>query len=309
MHLYIHTSYLHIHLNTSYYNYNLEVKIMRKSLIGILLLSIIIVGIALPIGFSAQSNSKVISYGETTYNNQEYKSIVDNFFNQQAGVDVKNVESKIITAGEVNKVASKITQKTYTSDQIFSSALVDLSDKGNIKVTVDKSKITTITADMYISALKSAGINHGHVYVTSPTVATGESALTGIMNSYEVATDVTIPDKVKQAANEEIYTEADIVEKDNVSAQDLTKLVDDVKVTVQNNNITDHTTIVNIIQNYTVKNNINMTNSSIENLATSIGGVQSVQGDVKSYSNQVTQIAGGGSNGFSLDGILSRLGI
>ncbi len=282
---------------------------MRKSLIGILLLSIIIVGIALPIGFSAQSNSKVISYGETTYNNQEYKSIVDNFFNQQAGVDVKNVESKIITAGEVNKVASKITQKTYTSDQIFSSALVDLSDKGNIKVTVDKSKITTITADMYISALKSAGINHGHVYVTSPTVATGESALTGIMNSYEVATDVTIPDKVKQAANEEIYTEADIVEKDNVSAQDLTKLVDDVKVTVQNNNITDHTTIVNIIQNYTVKNNINMTNSSIENLATSIGGVQSVQGDVKSYSNQVTQIAGGGSNGFSLDGILSRLGI
>lgn len=282
---------------------------MRKSLIGILLLSIIIVGIALPIGFSAQSNSKVISYGETTYNNQEYKSIVDNFFNQQAGVDVKNVESKIITAGEVNKVASKITQKTYTSDQIFSSALVDLSDKGNIKVTVDKSKITTITADMYISALKSAGINHGHVYVTSPTVATGESALTGIMNSYEVATDVTIPDKVKQAANEEIYTEADIVEKDNVSAQDLTKLVDDVKVTVQNNNITDHTTIVNIIQNYTVKNNINMTNSSIENLATSIGGVQSVQGDVKNYSNQVTQIAGGSSNGFSLDGILSRLGI
>ena len=49
MHLYIHTSYLHIHLNITYYNYNLEVKNMRKSLIGILLLSIVIIGIALPI--------------------------------------------------------------------------------------------------------------------------------------------------------------------------------------------------------------------------------------------------------------------
>ena len=282
---------------------------MRKSLIGIILLSIVIFGIALPIGFSTQSHSKVISYGETTYNKQEYKSVVDDFFKQQANVDAKNVESKIITASEVNKVASTITQKTYTSEDIYSSALVDLSDQGNIKVTVDKSKITTINADMYISALKSAGINHGHVYVTSPVVATGESALTGIMNSYETASDVKIPEKVKQAANDEISTEADIVEKDNVSAQDLTKLVDSVKITVQNNNITDHKTIVNIIQNYTVNNNINMTNSSIEKLATSIGDVQSVQGDVKGYSNQITQVAGGNSGGFSLDQIFSKLGL
>ena len=88
---------------------------MRKSLIGIILLSIVIFGIALPIGFSAQSNTKVITYGETTYNNANYKSVVDDFFKQQAHVDVKSIDSKIITAGEVNKVASTITGKTYTS--------------------------------------------------------------------------------------------------------------------------------------------------------------------------------------------------
>jgi len=282
---------------------------MRKSLIGIILLSIVIIGIALPIGFSAQSDAKVITYGETTYNNANYKSIVDNFFNQQAKVDVKNIESKIISAGEVNKVASTITGKTYTSGQIFSSALVDLSEQGNIKVTVDKSKITTITADMYISALKSAGITHGHAYVTSPISATGESALAGIMNSYEAATNVQIPDTVKQAANEEIYTESEIVQNDNVSAENLTKLVDDVKETVQKDNITDHKTIVNIIYNYTVNNNINLTNSSIENLATSIGGVQAVQGDVQNYSSQVTQIVGNNSGDMSLNGLLSRFGL
>ena len=282
---------------------------MRKSLIGIILLSIVIVGIALPIGFSAQSDTKVITYGETTYNNANYKSVVDDFFKQQAHVDVKSIDSKIITAGEVNKVASTITGKTYTSGQIFSSALVDLSEQGNIKVTVDKSKITTITADMYISALKSAGITHGHVYVTSPVSATGESALAGIMNSYEAATDVKIPEKVKQAANDEIYTEAAIVEKDNVTPEDLTKVVDNVKDTVQKNNITDHKTIVNIINNYTVNNNIKLSNSSIENLATSIGGVQSVQGDVQNYSNKVTNFVSNQSGGFSLDQIFSKLGL
>ena len=282
---------------------------MRKSLIGIILLSIVIFGIALPIGFSAQSNTKVITYGETTYNNANYKSVVDDFFKQQAHVDVTSIDSKIITAGEVNKVASTITGKTYTSGQIFSSALVDLSEQGNIKVTVDKSKITTITADMYISALKSAGITHGHVYVTSPVSATGESALAGIMNSYEAATDVKIPEKVKQAANDEIYTEAAIVEKDNVTPEDLTKVVDNVKDTVQKNNITDHKTIVNIINNYTVNNNIKLSNSSIENLATSIGGVQSVQGDVQNYSNKVTNFVSNQSGGFSLDQIFSKLGL
>ena len=129
------------------------------------------------------------------------------------------------------------------------------------------------------------------------------------MNSYEAATNVQIPDTVKKAANEEIYTESEIVQKDNVSAENLTKLVDNVKETVQQNNITDHSTIVNIIYNYTVNNNINMSNSSIENLATSIGGVQAVQGDVANYTNQVTEIVGNNSGGFSLDGIFSRLGL
>ena len=301
------TIYYLSHLNTTYYNNSLEVKKMLKNYIGIILLAILVVGIAVPAGFTAQSEKIVVTYGETTYNNPQYKSVVDAFFNSESNIDVNKIESKIITANEVNKVASTITHKTYNSNQIYSSALVDLSEQGNIKVTTDTSKITTITSDMYISALKSAGIRHGHVYVTSPIPATGESALAGIMNSYEEATNVAIPDTVKEAANDEIYTEAEIVENDNVSAEQLTNLVDDVKQTVETENITDHSTIVNIIYNYTVNNNIDMTNSSIENLATSIEGVQSVQGDVQSYTTQVNEIVGNNTTGFSLDGLLNMI--
>jgi uncharacterized protein YpuA (DUF1002 family) len=256
-----------------------------------ILLAIIIVGMLIPVGFSANDSQQVvITYGETTHHNANYKNIVDDFFVKEAGVDLHTIDSKIITASQVNEISTSITGKTYSSDQIFSCALVDLNDNSELQVSVDKSKITTITGNMYISALKSSGITAGHVYVTSPVSATGESALAGIMNSYEEATDVEIPDTVKEAANKEIYTQAEIVENTNVDADALSDLVDDVKEEVQVNNITDHTTIVNIINNYTINNNINISDSDIENLATSIEQTQNVQGDVNNYQNELTEI-------------------
>lgn len=208
---------------------------MRKT--TVLVLALILVGMLIPAGFSTDSNV-VITYGETTYSNSDYKSFVDNFFVSQANVDINNVGVKTISANQVNQISGGITGKYYNSNQILSSALVDLNDNADLKVSVDKSKITTITGDMYISALKSAGITKGHVYVTSPVQATGESALAGIMNSYEEVTDVEIPDSVKEAANDEIYTEAEIVENSGVDANELSDLVNQVKDEVSADNVT-----------------------------------------------------------------------
>ena len=277
---------------------------MRKITIGIVILSIILVGMVIPAGFSGEANSVVITYGETTHANSEYKANVDAFFKSQSHLDLKNVAEKIITANDVNKISSSITGKTYSSNQIFSSALVNLNDNDNLEVSVDKSKITTITGDMYLSALKSAGIKSGHVYVTSPVTATSESALAGIMNCYEAATNVEIPETVKEAANNEIYTQAEIVENSNVSPENLSKLVDDVKDTVQKENVTDHKTIVNIIYNYTVINNVNITNSDIEKLANSIEQIQNVQGDINKYE---VKVSGALNNTTDTKGFLSGL--
>ena len=263
---------------------------MRKITIGMVILSIIIIGMVIPAGFSGQANSVVITYGETTHANTNYKSDVDSFFKSQSNLDLSNAAEKIITASDVNKIASTITGRTYDSSEIFSSALVNLKENADLKVSVDKDKITTITGDMYLSALKSAGIKSGHVYVTSPVTATGESALAGIMNCYEEATNVKIPETVKEAANKEIYTQAEVVEDSNASSDQVSKLVDDVKETVKKENVTDHQTIVNIIYNYTVNNNINITNSSIENLANSIEQIQNTQGDINTYENQVSEV-------------------
>ena len=129
-------------------------------------------------------------------------------------------------------------------------SVVDLNSDGNINVKVDSSKITTITPKMYASALKSAGVPQANVYVTSPVPATGESALAGILNSYEVATNTVMPEEVKQAATDEITVQSDIVNSNtsDVSADEISNLVSEVKVIVINNNITDHNEIVKYYQ-------------------------------------------------------------
>ena len=125
------------------------------------------------------------------------------------------------------------------------------------------------------------------------------------MNSYEVATDVEIPETVKEAANNEIFTEAEIVNNSGVSADELANLVNQVKDEVSSDNVTDHDTIVNIINNYVQNNNINITSVDIENLADSIEQVQNVQGDVNYYQDQLGDIMNGTSTGgFSIDSLL-----
>lgn len=281
---------------------------MHRKILAICLVTIFLAVALVPTGFAASDKQVVITYGETTFNSQQYKSIVDNYFAGKTNYDINAVESKVITAGDVNAISSGFSGKTYNSNQIFSSALLDLDQNGEITVEVDNS-INTITPKMYMSALKSAGIQGGHVYVTSPVSATGESALAGIMDCYEEATDVEIPDNVKEAASQEISTQAEIINNSNVSADDLSNLVDDVKEKVSEENITDHDTIVTIINDYSTNYNINISDSDIENLADTIEQVQLAQDDANAYKEQISDFVDStaSDSGFSLDSLFNSL--
>lgn len=281
---------------------------MRKAVIGIIVVVILIAG---GVGLSANSinsgdnNSTVITYGETTFANDQYKSLVDSYFINNNYGNLESMNYKIITADEVNAISQGISQDTYTSGQIFSSSLVDLGSSDDLSIDVDHSRITLVTDDMYESALESTGITKGHVIVTSPVSATGESALAGIMSAYEYATNTEIPEEVKEAANEEIYTTSEIVNNSNVSADDLTDVVDEVKEEVEAQNITNHETIVNIINNVTVNNNILLSSEDIEKLAESILQTQQVQDQANNYKQQIDSFIQDKTSGFSFEQIFN----
>ncbi len=279
---------------------------MKKSIIALILV-ILMLGVLIPTIASADSKGLVVCYGETTYGNQDYKNTVDNFFKSNSNTNLNDADVHVVYANDVNAISSGISQETYGSGDILSSALIDLNSGDGITISVDSSKITLVTADMYKSALDSAGITKGHVYVTSPVEATGESALAGIMKSYEEATDVEIPEEVKQAANQEIQVESEIVSDSNLTGDDVAKVVSDVKEEVQQDNITDKETIVTIINNVAVNNNINISESNVDKLADTISQSQSVQGQVDDYKSKVDDVLGDGDTQSIFDGLFNFL--
>lgn len=282
---------------------------MKGKIIGIIILIIIAGGLFLPIGSSSNSgtdSSVAVTYGETTYNNNNYKNMVDKYFENNGNINLKNVEETVITASDVNKISSDISQRTYNSNQIFSCAMVDLSNNNNLDIDVDSS-ITTVTPSMYKSALESAGITKGHVIVTSPVTATGESALAGVMKGYETATGQSIPEPVKDAANNEIYTQSEVVNNSNVSADDVAELMQEAKEEVAKTNTTDSQTIINIVNNIASNNNIQISNNDINNIADSIQQTQSVQDQASQYKEQLSDFVNSDQARSIFDQILNTI--
>jgi len=282
---------------------------MKGKIIGIIILIIIAGGLFIPIGSSSNSgtdSSVAVTYGETTYNNNNYKSIVDQYFENNGNINLNKAKETVITASDVNKISSDISQRTYNSNQIFSCAMVDLSSKNNLDIDVDSS-ITTVTPSMYKSALESAGITKGHVIVTSPVTATGESALAGVMKGYETATGQVIPEKVKDAANNEIYTQSEVVNNSNVSADDVAKVMQEAKEEVAKANTTDSQTIINIVNNIASNNNIQISNNDINNIANSIQETQSVQDQASQYKEQLSNFVNSGKAQNIFDQIMNTI--
>jgi uncharacterized protein YpuA (DUF1002 family) len=253
---------------------------MKKILIGIL-----VVLMALSPIYSA--SGLVITLGEATAANSAWQNSVMNYFKSNTDKDLNNATTRIITASEVNLISQNISGKTYSASDIVSCAMVDLSYTPGIKVVVDQSKITLVTPKMYENALKSTGITNGYVVVTSPVSATGESALAGVLKSYEIAVGTSIPDNAKKAATQEIYTQSNIANETNQSADKIALLFEKVQTEVQNNNITNVTQIQNIVINVANTMNINLTDQQAQQIATSLSNAQQAQGSLTDFKNNL----------------------
>lgn len=264
--------------------------ILRKVTIGLILICVVIAVYASSAIAGNDGSDLVITYGETTYNNADYLNSVNNYFASKGYSNLKNAVVEIIDVNQVNAISQGISGKTYGGNQIFSSALLDLDSGNNLTVTVDTSEVNLVTAKMYASALQSSGINKGEIFVTSPVSATGESALAGIMACYEKATNVTIPDDVKEAANEEIYIQSEIVQNNNVSADNVSQVVDDVKNNITDLNITNHDDILNLLNETVHKYNMTISDDDIEKLADAIFKTFSIQDQVDDYKTELEKV-------------------
>jgi uncharacterized protein YpuA (DUF1002 family) len=248
---------------------------------------LIILVVALSPVYSAQGLA--ITYGEATYSNQALKDSMYSYFQSKSDKDLKDATSRVITASEVNSISKDITGKSYKSSQIVSCALVDLSYNQGIKIIVDTSKVKIVTSKMYATALKSSGIENGYVVVSSPTVASGESALAGVLKSYEIAVGTSIPPEAKKAATEELYVETQVVNQTGQNPDTIAELFDKTKTEVQKQNLQDPAQIKIIVINIANNMNINLSDQQAQQIADALANSQKAQGSLTEFKNQLQQ--------------------
>ncbi|MGA2675773.1 MAG: DUF1002 domain-containing protein [Methanobacterium sp.] len=257
---------------------------MKKLLIGVIVVLMTLSPIYAASGF-------VITFGEATNSNQVWKDSVLSYFQSHTDKNVSNATTKVITASEVNIISQNISGVTYQPNQIVSCAMVDLSYTQGIDVVVDTSNITLVTPLMYENALRSTGINNGYVVVTSPVPATGESALTGVLESYEIAVGTNIPADAQKAATEVIYTQTQISNQTGQSPDKIANLFEQAQKQVQSKNLQDPSQIKVIVINVANSMNINLTDQQAQQIANALSDSQKAQGDLSNFKTQLQNVS------------------
>ena len=119
----------------------------------------------------------------------------------------------------------------YVNDAIIgtlsiSSVYVELLPAG-AGLNVSTSNVSWCTAEMYISALATAGISDAKVIVAAPFSVSGTAALTGVYKGSEDMTGESLDDEAKQVSTQELTVTGDLANA--IGSEDSTSIVGELK--------------------------------------------------------------------------------
>ena len=118
---------------------------------------------------------------------------------------------------------------------------------------------------MIASTLSTSGVTNCQVVAASPFEVSGTGALTGVMMAYETASEITLDESKKELANEELVTTGNLA--DEVGQSKATAVINETKLQVIENNITDITEITNIVNNISNDYDVTISDAQSEEIA------------------------------------------
>ena len=216
------------------------------------ILSSIALGLALTIGCAVPAmadSRRVVTLGADLTQDQQ------NTMMKYFGVSADTVDIIYINNNDEREHLGSYVPLEQIGTKTFSCALVAPTTKGGIQVKT--ANLSWVTCNMIASTLSTSGVTNCQVVAASPFEVSGTGALTGVIMAYETASDVTLDEEKKDLANEELVTTGNLA--DTVGQSKATAVINETKLQVIENNVTDIGEINNIVNN--VSNNYNVTMS------------------------------------------------
>ncbi|MCQ6277973.1 DUF1002 domain-containing protein [Bacillus sp. EB600] len=172
---------------------------------------------------------------------------------------------QIITVSnqEEHKYLGKYVASSLIGTKAISSSAITIAAPGS-GISVKTKNITWVTNAMYVNALITAGVKDAKIYITAPIPVSGTAALTGIIKAYEISADKTIPEDVKQAANQEMVETAKL--GDSIGDKNAAALIAKIKEEIAKNKPTTDQELRAIIEKAAKDMGITLTEDQMQRL-------------------------------------------
>lgn len=187
----------------------------------------------------------------------------------------------------------KYIKNSNASSRMYSSAKITRQEegKGIIISIVTPDHITQVTAEMYATAMITAGINDAIVEVAAPKPVTGHSALVGIYKAYEAKTGETLDIERTDVANEELSVATDLAESAGVSEEQVADLLTQIKQQIAEKNPATKEEVEAIVKEQLEKLNINLSENDLKALVDLMNRISKLDIDFSKLSDQLTELS------------------
>ncbi|MFP5113461.1 DUF1002 domain-containing protein [Bacillaceae bacterium C204] len=195
-----------------------------------------------------------------------------------------DVQIVTVSNAEEHQYLGKYVSKQLIGTKAISSSAITIQPKG-AGITVETKNINWVTDEMYVNALITAGVKDAKIYITAPITVSGTAALTGIIKAYEISADKTIPEEVKQAANQEMVETAKLGE--SIGDQNAAALIAKVKEEIAKNKPQNDQELRNIIEQAANDLNVKLTDEEMQRLMDFFNKLKDLNIDWNQVSDQL----------------------
>lgn len=254
------------------------IKSFKRKLITAIMISTMMVGSIMPTNVSADA-SKVVTLGADLTEAQ--KTQVLEFFN----VDESQVLITTVNNKEERQYLEGLVSDAVIGTHTLSCCYINPTTEGGIQVKT--ANLNWVTDTMLANALVTAGVENCQVIATAPFEVSGTGALTGILKSYELASDEVLDEDKKEVATQEVVISAELT--DDNTQDEVTDFINDLKTKVMNGDMSTDD-IMKLITDKADEYGVSLTEDQKTKLQEWLNQLQTLDYDVNKVKKSIDQL-------------------
>ncbi len=255
-----------------------NMKNMKK--IGAVILSLGLLAGSVGVVPVYADGNKVVTLGADLSDDQ--KQTMLNYFK----VNASDVQILYITNQDERDHLSSRVPVEQIGTRTVSCAYIKPTTSGGIKVRT--ANLNWVTGNMLASSLSTSGVKNCEVIAACPFEVSGTGALTGVQMAYEQATGETLDPVKTDIAVQEVLVTGNL--SNDLGRVDAVNLINDSKIDIIQNQITENTEVTNVVVNVANENNISLSQEQLDEVVNLLQQIADQQYDYEDVSETLENI-------------------